>query len=127
MSDYDRHRPKVKTTEKPVDKPKADRYNQGKIRPSLLPVEVREAMLRVLEKGAIKYSLNNWKKGDMFSSILDSTERHIMKMCRGELIDKESGELHAAHAAVNLGFLIYFIETGRTELNDLASNPKEST
>lgn len=41
---------------------KADRFNEGKPKWSLIPFSALEPMVRVLEFGANKYSPNNWKK-----------------------------------------------------------------
>lgn len=96
----------------------ANRFNSGKIRFTLIPVEAEEAEARVWMKGAIKYGERNWEKGLSFLSILDSLDRHMKALKKGELIDSETGEPHAAHIRCNAAMLIVFEKT-HPELNDL--------
>lgn len=97
---------------------KAIRYNESKPRPTLFPVICYIHIIEILEFGAKKYSDNNWKKGLTYKSCLDSLERHLIKFKLGEDRDKESGFLHIGHVIVNAIFIMYFILTGRTDLDD---------
>lgn len=97
---------------------KATRYNQSKLRPSLFPVVCYVHIIEILEFGAKKYSDDNWKKGLSFKSCLDSLERHLIKFKLGENCDEESGLLHVGHIIINAMFIMYFILTGRTDLDD---------
>lgn len=81
------------------------RYNQGKLRYDLVHPFAHEQMVRVLTKGAEKYSERNWEGGMAWSKILASTERHLAAIKAGEDYDPETGELHAAHLACNAHFL----------------------
>lgn len=101
----------------------ADRFNAGKIRYTLIPVEAEEAEARVWMKGAEKYGEANWQKGLPFKSVLDSLQRHAKALQKGQLIDPETGEPHAAHIRCNAAMLIVFAIT-HPELNDL---PKSDT
>ena len=108
MSDY----------EPRIVKQLGDRFNEGKIRPSLLPVVCYEHILQILEMGAKKYGEKNWQKGLKYSTCLDSLERHLLAVKNGEDTDTESKKLHAGHIAVNALFLLYFQLNGRKDLDD---------
>lgn len=69
---------------------KADRFNTGKLKWSLVDFESFEDMVRVLEFGANKYSANNWKKGLSVNSVCESLLRHMFAFMRGEDNDLES-------------------------------------
>lgn len=77
----------------------------------LLPMDAVEEIVKVLEKGAVKYSPNNWRAAPHFkpSQIVASAMRHLVaRYWHGELYDKETGLLHTAHAACNMIFAIYY-------------------
>lgn len=84
--------------------------DQGKPRLGLVLVEVPHALEKLgtlLGFGADKYSVGNWDKvpeGEM--RYLDALMRHLTSHHKGEKVDPESGELHLAHAAVNIMFLL---------------------
>lgn len=84
------------------------RYNQAKPRLSLVEAEFTEGLAKVLTFGAEKYGVGNWKKGLKVTEVIDSLERHILEIKKGEVRDKESGLPHWAHAAANLMFLAHF-------------------
>lgn len=87
---------------------KADRYNQGKLRWSLVNYKSLEPMVRVLEFGATKYSDNDWKKGLDKKEILESMQRHLAELMDGNKIDSESGLSHMGHLMCNAMFYNYF-------------------
>ena len=96
------------------------RFNEGKIQWHLIPVRAIEEIVKVMMIGAKKYAPNNWKRGFTFSSVCDCAMRHLTAIMGGELYDKETGLLHAAHLGCNAIFLIYFTITGKYEkFNDL--------
>ena len=84
--------------------------DKGKPRLGLVLVEVPHAFEKVgtlLGFGADKYSVGNWDKvseGEM--RYLDALMRHLTEHHKGNKVDPESGELHLAHAAVNILFLL---------------------
>lgn len=84
--------------------------DKGKPRLGLVLVEVPHALEKVgtlLGFGADKYAVGNWDKvpeGEM--RYLDALMRHLTSHHKGEKVDPESGELHLAHAAVNIMFLL---------------------
>lgn len=95
---------------------KALRYNQGKLKWSLIHYKSLEPMIRVLEYGAKKYEPWNWQKGLNKKEILESMMRHLIALMDGQEVDPESQQLHAAHVMCNSMFWIYFHQK---EENDL--------
>jgi hypothetical protein len=101
------------------------RYNQGKPKLSMVDPILAEATARVLEFGAKKYSRDNWRNGMAYTNVLDSMERHLAALKRGEDIDPESGESHEGHIACNCMFLLYYkaTKTGTDDRYQTPSNP----
>jgi hypothetical protein len=87
---------------------KAERFNQGKTKWSLVHFESIRPMVDVLEFGANKYSANNWMKGLDKQEILESTMRHLAALMDGEINDPESGLPHMGHIQCNAMFFNYF-------------------
>lgn len=86
------------------------RYNQGKLRWSLVHFKSLEPLVRVLEFGARKYDDHNWKKGLNKEEILESMQRHLAAMIDGELNDPESGLPHIGHIMCNTMFYQYMVD-----------------
>lgn len=93
------------------------RYNDGKLKWSLVDWDAFEDMVRVLEFGAKKYDSHNWKKGLKITEIIESMQRHINAMMRGELSDPESGLPHIGHLQCNAMFLGYMLKF-KPEMDD---------
>lgn len=89
---------------------KADRFNEGKIKWSLVDFESLEGMVRVLEYGATKYSPHNWKKGLQVTEVAESLLRHTFALLAGEDNDGESGLPHTGHIQCNAMFLAFMLE-----------------
>lgn len=83
------------------------RYNNGKIRWSLVDFDALEDMVKVLEFGASKYNDHNWKKGLNTTEVCESLMRHLTAYLRGEDKDPESGLSHIGHIQCNAMFLSY--------------------
>lgn len=83
------------------------RYNNGKLRWDLVEWNSVEEMLKVLEFGALKYNPQNWKKGLNREEILESTQRHLIKLFQKEELDSESQLHHAGHVMCNMMFYLY--------------------
>lgn len=77
------------------------RYNEGKLRYDLFEPFAMEQLAHVFTKGAQKYAPRNWEKGMNWSDVIASLKRHVAYLEACEDFDKESGLLHAAHAAWN--------------------------
>jgi len=90
-------------------KEQALRYNNDKLKWSLMDHTCFESMIKVLEMGAKKYSKDNWKKGMPLSEVFESMLRHIFSMLNGEMIDKESKLSHIGHIQCNTMFIDYIL------------------
>jgi hypothetical protein len=95
-----------------------DRFNTGKPKWSLVDFDALEPMVRVLEFGAQKYSSHNWKKGLKVTEVLESLQRHINGMLRGEDNDPESGLPHTGHIQCNAMFLGYMMMYLKDSMDD---------
>lgn len=82
------------------------KYDGGKARFDLVPLQALEGAAKVMGFGADKYGAWNWlavENGE--SRYLAALLRHIALHQAGELIDQESGLKHIDHALCNLMFL----------------------
>ena len=86
----------------------------GKIRPTLVPVELIRAVAAVREYGTAKYhDPDNWKRVEP-QRYRDALYRHWLAYLSGEKNDQESGLPHLWHIACNAAFLIE-MEGGNVE------------
>lgn len=83
------------------------RYNEGKLRWSLVSWKALEPMVQVLMFGAKKYDSWNWSKGLKYTEICDSLQRHLNAFLQGEDNDPESKLAHIGHILCNAMFLSY--------------------
>jgi len=93
------------------------KFDAGKPSMSLLPGRSLKELAKVMDYGATKYATHNWRKGINHSRVLDAALRHLYSYADGERIDPESNLSHLAHAAVNILFLLEYLETHK-ELDD---------
>ncbi len=84
------------------------KFDQGKPRYSLVPVNALEAVANVLTFGAEKYAANSWQNIEDTDRYLDALIRHVEAVRKGEIYDTESGIQHMAHVATNAMFLYEF-------------------
>ncbi|MCO8087219.1 dATP/dGTP diphosphohydrolase domain-containing protein [Acinetobacter indicus] len=85
------------------------KHDKQKPRMSLLPKGALNAVIRVLEFGASKYQVDNWKHvPDAKTRYYDAMQRHIDAWWQGEQKDPETGEHHLAHAICCGMFLWWF-------------------
>jgi hypothetical protein len=94
------------------DVEKALRFNTGKLRYSQLSTSAIRSIVEVLEFGATKYPIHNWRKGFNYTVVLDSIQRHLEAFKELEDKDKESGLSHIAHVLTNAMFLQHMINHG---------------
>ena len=104
-------RAKTKMNVEVPPRPLAERYNEGKADYSLLPLHLLEGAVKVMAKGAEKYSAWNWAKGMPWSTPYACAMRHLAAWYRGETYDAETGENHLDHAICNLLMLKHFADT----------------
>ena len=82
------------------------KYDTGKLRWDLLPMECIEDVVKILSFGSTKYGDNNWQNVTPFEErYFAALMRHIVSWRNGEKIDPESGLSHLAHAMCNIVFL----------------------
>lgn len=78
-----------------------------KLRWTLLPIKAVEDIVDVLEYGAAKYAVDNWRHLDNARDrYLNAAIRHIVQVMKGENYDKESLKHHLAHAVCSLLFIL---------------------
>ena len=88
---------------------KGSRFNEGKLRWSLVDLKYLEGLVQVLMYGSSKYSDYNWQKGLPTLEVYESLMRHIIAWKSGENKDLESGLDHIDHAICNLYFIKWMI------------------
>lgn len=91
------------------------RYNEGKLRPTLIDYPSLTPLLEVLEYGAKKYAIDNWKNPMELKSILDSLLRHTHALASGETHDEESNLQHIGHIMANAMFFSYHANKNTNE------------
>ena len=94
------------------------KYDEGKLRYDLLPVDAEEELVRVLTFGASKYADRNWEKGINYSRVYGAARRHLKEFWRGVDKDEETGLEHLAHAMCCCMFLLSYQLRGMKEFDD---------
>lgn len=90
-----------------TDATEGRKYDTGKPDYTLLPWNAVEEVVRVLDFGARKYARDNWKYvQDANTRYLAAAFRHLAAHAQGELVDKETGISHLAHASCCVLFLL---------------------
>ena len=85
---------------------KSLKYDDGKVRMDLVPLECVESIAKVLTYGAKKYADNSWQDlPDFWKRYKAALLRHLTAIDKGELIDKESGLYHIDQVLTNAMFL----------------------
>ncbi len=85
-------------------KKQGKKFDQGKIRITILPGIAIAEVMRVAEMGAKKYGDLNYKKGMPASKYINAAFRHVVLKWwfLGQDNDHESGLSHLAHGAWNI-------------------------
>ena len=84
------------------------KYDEGKLRWSLVPHGVMDQYIQVLEYGAKKYAPDNWQRVPQATTrYYDAAMRHISAWWEGEMDDPETGMPHLAHAMCCITFLMW--------------------
>ena len=84
------------------------KYDAGKLRMDLLPLDAIEEVVKVLTFGASKYGDWNWSKGMSWSRLFGAAMRHLWAFWKGEVYDKESKINHLAHCSCCILFLLHY-------------------
>ena len=93
------------------------KYDQGKLRWDLLPLDVVEKLVEIYEFGANKYEENSWRTIENgYKRCRAALFRHLTAYDKGERLDPESGKSHLAHAAWNALSMVYFAEREHDEI-----------
>jgi hypothetical protein len=96
----------------------AVKYDQEKVKLSLIPTKPLLELGRLMTFGANKYSAHNWREGMTFSRAMDAMERHYLAFKDGENYDKESTQHHLAAVMFYCCVILEFWFTGRVDLDD---------
>lgn len=84
--------------------------DSGKPEFEMLPLGLFSGVNKILQYGADKYGIENWKKdGFKLSRAYNALLRHMISFWEGEDFDKESGLSHLDHAMCNLIFMKYHL------------------
>lgn len=94
-----------------------NRFNDKKLRWSLISWKALEPLVQVLMFGAEKYDDHNWRKGLKYTETCESLQRHLNSFLEGEDNDKESKLSHVGHILCNAMFLSY-MTLFRKDLDD---------
>jgi hypothetical protein len=101
------------TVEEHGDTEEGRKDDLGKLRWDLLLWPEIEQVVAVLTYGAKRYDADNWQKvPSPVRRYSAAAYRHLVEWEKGNMVDKESGLPHLAHAATNLLFLMYFNSLG---------------
>lgn len=98
--------------------------DEGKARWDLLPLEVVDAVARILTRGAQKYAARNWEKGIAYGRVFAGVMRHltewwICKLFGRDGINHTDGpESHIDHAITGLMFLSAYEKRNMTAFDD---------
>lgn len=107
---------------------KGVKYDQGKNRVDLIPVECLIGLAKIYTMGAKKYSENGWKDGMEWNRIYGAILRHLFAFWCGEDRDKESGLNHLLHAAWGCFTLYwYWLYDKGTDTRWVGKEEQEST
>lgn len=94
------------------------KFDSGKPRISLIPVEAILGIGKALTYGAKKYQPDhNFRNGIQQTRIADAAFRHLLAWVNGEDKDPESGLPHLYHAGASIAMLIWMTEN-RKDLDD---------
>jgi Domain of unknown function (DUF5664) len=100
------------------------KHDQQKPRWSLLPAGTVAQVVAVLEFGAGKYALDNWKHVENARQrYYDALMRHVQAWWQGERQDPETGLHHLAHAACCILFLIWIDDNTTNNKDQIGRNP----
>ena len=88
------------------------KFDSSKPRVDLVPPILIEEVAKVLDFGAQKYAVHQWREGTDWTRMYAACQRHLLKWVDGETIDPDSGLNHLTHAACNIAFLLEYENRG---------------
>jgi len=92
--------------------PVGTKHDTGKPRFDLMPPRAELAVIEVLEFGAQKYGVDNWRNvPEAEARYYSALRRHLNAWRAGEKKDPESTKTHLAHAACCIIFLLELEQT----------------
>lgn len=94
------------------------KFDEGKLRYDLVPIEALREITRVLTFGANKYTDRNWEKGINYGRCYAAAMRHLTAWWDGEDKDPETGISHLAHAGCCIYFLLTYEQRGMNEFDN---------
>jgi len=100
------------------------KYDEGKPRWDLLPIDALNELVAVLSFGAGKYDDRNWEKGINYSRVYGAAMRHLTKFWNGQDKDDETDLAHLAHAMCCCMFLLSYQLRSMKEFDDRPRNQK---
>ena len=86
---------------------KGIKFDEGKRDWVLVPWDVMEEVVQVLEHGAKKYKPDNWKYVRPVSRYLNPIFRHVTAYMNGEKNDPDTGKSHLASVICNCLFAMW--------------------
>lgn len=89
------------------------RHNQGKVQLREVDPAFIIGLGEVLTAARGFYDEGNWQKETKFSTPYESAQRHLLKFWSGQELDDQTGKHHLLHAATNLMFLFYHLDSGK--------------
>lgn len=93
------------------------KYDEGKLRTDLIPIEPLLEVARVYTIGCKKYADRNWEKGILWTRCYGALLRHLWQWFKGEKYDSNDGQHHLA-AVVFYAFALMEFENTHAELDD---------
>jgi hypothetical protein len=101
------------------------KFDDGKLRWDLLPLDAVEGVVEVLTKGAAKYGDRNWEEGLLFNRCYAAAMRHIKAWWQDGVELDEIGTHPLDNAICELMFIRAFIARGRKDLDDRPGGTQE--
>jgi hypothetical protein len=89
------------------------RHNVGKTQVREVDPKFIMGLGEVLTASRERYEEGNWMKETKFSTPYESCMRHLMKFWGGDELDSDTNKHHLLHAATNLMFLYYHLDSGK--------------
>lgn len=103
------------------------KYDQGKLRWDLLPLNLIEKVVEIYTFGAEKYGANTWQNlEDGYNRYKAAMFRHLMEFEKGNVVDDETGKEHLAHMVWNAIAMMHFAMKDKKITFDIKCEDKAS-